>query len=235
MRNYVSRYATMYRYKWRPDTKHSASEKIELGSVHQTLTDQLNDTYASTDQLTTVLHSCWRLRAAKHVCDHAGYIRSRAKNNTIINTLGKKYDTAWGIEKTGCDYRSTMQRVKTRNVLVSRTMATSHFDHSKSFRPYWENIIACLYGLLELHNHLAKLQTGLRGQLKQLVENLSKFWTVAIFLLKILSNKRPRVQLIKCALNLKIPCFTPHFNNCIGIIDGRDASGYQWCFFGSAN
>ena len=114
-------------------------------------------------------------------------------------------------------------------------MATSHFDHSKSFRPYWENIIACLYGLLELHNHLAKLQTGLRGQLKQLVENLSKFWIVAIFLLKILSNKRPRVQLIKCALNLKIPCFTPHFNNCIGIIDGRDASGYQWCFFGSAN
>jgi len=42
-------------------------------------------------------------------------------------------------------------------------MATSHFDHSKSFRPYWENIIACLYGLLEFHNHLAKLQTGLRS------------------------------------------------------------------------
>ena len=236
MRNYVSRYATMYRYKWRPDTKHSASE-LKRSSWVQYIKHWLisSTTHASTDQLTTVLHSCWRLRAAKHVCDHAGYIRSRAKNNTIINTLGKKYDTAWGIEKTGCDYRSTMQRVKTRNVLVFRTMATSHFDHSKSFRPYWENIIACLYGLLELHNHLAKLQTGLRGQLKQLVENLSKFWTVAIFLLKILSNKRPRVQLIKCALNFKIPCFTPHFKNCIGIIDGRDASGYQWCFFGSAN
>ena len=123
MRNYVSRYATMYRYKWRPDTKHSASE-LKRSSWVQYIKHWLisSTTHASTDQLTTVLHSCWRLRAAKHVCDHAGYIRSRAKNNTIINTLGKKYDTAWGIEKTGCDYRSTMQRVKTRNVLVSRTM-----------------------------------------------------------------------------------------------------------------
>jgi len=123
MRNYVSRYATMYRYKWRPDTKHSASE-LKRSSWVQYIKHWLisSTTHASTDQLTTVLHSCWRLRAAKHVCDHAGYIRSRAKNNTIINTLGKKYDTAWGIEKTGCDYRGTMQRVKTRNVLVSRTM-----------------------------------------------------------------------------------------------------------------
>jgi hypothetical protein len=47
-------------------------------------------------------------------------------------------------------------------------MATSHFDHSKSFKPYLENTaIACLYGLMELQNHLAKLQTGLRGQSKQ--------------------------------------------------------------------
>jgi hypothetical protein len=177
MRNYVSRYATMYRCKWRPDTKHSASQ-LKRSSWVQYIKHWLisSTTHASTDQLTTVLHTCWRLRAAKHVCEHAGYIRSRAKNNTIINTLGKK---------------NTIQHEELRNwlwlqkhhaacensecLIVSRTMATSHFDHSKSFRPYWENIIACLYGLLELHNHLAMLQTGLRGQSKQLVEILSKF------------------------------------------------------------
>ena len=237
MRNYVSRYATMYGYKWRPDTKHSASE-LKRSSWVQYIKHWL---ISSTTHMRALISS-------PQSCTHADASGQRSMFATTLGTFAaglrtiqssthweKKYDTAWGIEKTGCDYRSTMQRVKTRNVLVSRTMATSHFDHSKSFRPYWENIIACLYGLLELHNHLAKLQTGLRGQLKQLVENLSKFWIVAIFLLKILSNKRPRVQLIKCALNLKIPCFIPHFKNCIGIIDGRDASGYQWCFFGSAN
>ena len=189
MRNYVSRYATMYRYKWRPDTKHSASE-LKRSSWVQYIKHWL---ISSTTHMRALISS-------PQSCTHADASGQRSLFATTLGTFAaglrtiqssthweKKYDTAWGIEKTGCDYRSTMQRVKTRNVLVSRTMATSHFDHSKSFRPYWENIIACLYGLLELHNHLAKLQTGLRGQLKQLVENLSKFWIVAIFLLKILS------------------------------------------------
>lgn len=120
-------------------------------SVQPSSTDQLNDTceYWSAHHSPALMLT--PLGSEANACNHAGYICSRAKNNTIINTQGKKGYNIRNWETGCCDYRSTMQRVKTQNALVvPRTMATSHFDHSKSFRPYWENIIACSYGLLEL-------------------------------------------------------------------------------------
>ena len=124
MRNYVSRYATMYGYKWRPDTKHSASE-LKRSSWVQCIKHWL---ISSTTHMRALISS-------PQSCTHADASGQRSMFATTLGTFAaglrtiqssthweKKYDTAWGIEKTGCDYRSTMQRVKTRNVLVSRTM-----------------------------------------------------------------------------------------------------------------
>ena len=204
MRNYVSRYATMYRYKWRPDTKHSASE-LKRSSWVQYIKHWLISSTTHMRALISSPQSCTHVDASGQRSMFATTLGTFAAGLRTIQSSThweKKYDTAWGIEK-----------------LVVTTEAPCSVQNNGHIT-FWS---------------FNKLQTGLRSQSKQLVENLSKFWIVAIFLLKILSNKRSRVKLIKCILNLKIPCFTPHFNNCIGIIDGRDASGYQWCLFGSAN
>jgi DNA mismatch repair ATPase MutS len=103
-----------------------------------------------------------------------------------------------------------MQRVKTQNALVvPRTMATSHFDHSKSFRPYWENIIACSYGLLELSQVANRFERSIEAISRKFVRVLDSGNLLAKDLIK-----QETETSIQCILNVKNPCFTPHFNNC---------------------
>ena len=101
MRNYVSRYATMYRYKWRPDTKHSASE-LKRSSWVQYIKHWL---ISSTTHMRALISS-------PQSCTHADASGQRSMFATTLGTFAaglrtiqssthweKKYDTAWGIEK----------------------------------------------------------------------------------------------------------------------------------------
>ena len=105
MRNYVSRYATMYRYKWRPDTKHSASE-LKRSSWVQYIKHWL---ISSTTHMRALISS-------PQSCTHADASGQRSMFATTLGTFAAGLRT---IQSSTHWEKNTIQHEELRKLVVT--------------------------------------------------------------------------------------------------------------------